>query len=193
VRTYSAAISRIRPVTSWGVGILLCALLPIERAAAVNGVSVDSGYGLADTRLLRFSFSLSDNRRTPENNGWSWYHYWEANLSYWYLYKNKEGVDDLFELGITPNIRVERDKAWAWGGRPYMEAGLGVHLLSTIYIGNRDLGSSFQFGTHVGVGIRFGSREQLEFAWRVEHLSNADLAQPNPGINFSMLRFGYHW
>ncbi len=174
-------------------GVLLFSLLPVDRVLAVNGVTVDSGYGLDDTRLLRLNFTVGNNQLNPVNGGWSWTYYWEANLSYWYLKSNKEGVDDLYEMGITPNIRLQRDQRWGWGGRPFMEAGLGAHLLSKIHIRSRNLGSAFQFGTHVGLGIRFGSNEQWELAWRVEHLSNGDLAQPNPGINFSMVRFGYHW
>lgn len=182
---------RAHTAALFGCFVLLI-ILPLERAAASDAISIDSGYGLDDTRLLRLNFSINDNRRTPAENGWSWNQYWEANLSYWYLYKHKEGEEDLFELGITPNFRLERDWISKWG-RPYMEAGLGVHFLSKVHIGTRDLGSSFQFGTHAGFGLRFGNREQWDIAYRYEHLSNAGLKEPNPGINFGMVRFGYRW
>ena len=160
---------------------------------ALSGVTVDYGHGLDDTRLVRLNFSLGDFRPNPANDGWSWSHYWEANLSYWYLHNKQEGgVEGMYEAGITPNIRVERDQPISWA-RPFMEAGLGIHLLSRVHIGPRDLSSSFQFGTHIGLGVRFGDSGQWELAWRLEHLSNADLQQPNPGINFSMVRLGYHW
>lgn len=171
---------------------LLGAMLPLDQAQAFNAVTLDAGYGLEDTRLLRLNLSLGDERRHPADNGWYWRRSWEANLSYWYLYKSKEGEEKLLEIGLTPNFRLGRTRAWRWA-RPYLEAGLGVHLLSKIQIGTRDLGSAFQFGTHVGFGLSLGSNEQYELAWRIEHLSNAGLQEPNPGINFSMVRFGYRW
>lgn len=189
--TNTTAWFRVRPAIVAIGSVLLLALLPL-RASALNGVTVDSGFGLEDTRLLRFNYALDDRPRQPAKNGWSWRHFWEANLSYWYLYKNRDGVDGLYELGLTPTLRAERDRPWDWG-RPYLEGGFGAHLLSKVHIGTRDLGSAFQFGTHVGFGIRFGHAEQWDMAWRFEHLSNGGLKQPNPGINFSMIRFGYHW
>ncbi len=177
------------PIFSAG---LLFILLPPSPAAAFNAVTVDAGYGLEDTKLLRFNYAIGDRPPKPAENGWAWRHFWEANLSYWYLYKNTNGEDGLFELGLTPNLRSEPEQPWSWG-RPYWEAGLGVHLLSKVHIGTRDLGSAFHFGTHVGFGLRFGDKEQWDLAWRFEHLSNGGLKEPNPGINFSMIRFGYHW
>jgi hypothetical protein len=174
------------------LGFMLSAIFAPEPASAMNAFTIDTGYGLDDTKLLRLNFAAIDDRRLSANNGWHWSRSWEANLSYWYLYKYNEGERDLFELGITPNFRAERDWESKWG-RPYLEAGLGVHLLSKVHIGPRDLGSALQFGTHAGFGLRFGSHEQWDVAWRYEHLSNAGLKEPNPGINFGMVRFGYRW
>lgn len=183
--------SASRSAAAVTVGFMIAFFAP-GPASAMKAITVDTGYGLDDTRLLRLNFSVDDNRRNPAQDGWKWNQYWEVNLSYWYLYRHKEGEEDLFELGITPNVRVERDWTSQWG-RPYMEAGLGVHLLSKVHIGPRDLGSALQFGTHVGFGLRFGSHEQWDIAYRYEHLSNAGLKEPNPGINFGMVRFGYRW
>lgn len=175
-----------------GSALLLLTLLPLPRAAASQAVTLDTGYGLDDTRLLRVNFSAGDNWRTPGYQGWSWNRFWEANLSYWYLYRRKQGEADLYELGITPNFRAERERTSAWG-RPYLEVGVGIHLLSKVQIGPRDLGSTVQFGSHVGIGFMFGEGEQWELAWRYEHLSNGGLQEPNPGINFGMVRLGYRW
>lgn len=185
-----AATSPCRKLGAFGSGLLL-ALLPLDHTYAYNAFTLDNGYGLEDTRLLRLNFSIGDDHRHPIENGWYWSRSWEFNLSYWYLYKKiREREDHLLELGLTPNIRLEHAREW---GRPYMEAGLGAHLLSKIRIGGRNLGSSLQFGTHAGLGFRFGHNEQFDLAWRIEHISNAGLRAPNPGINFSMVRFGYRW
>lgn len=169
---------------------LLWALIPFGQADAYNAITIDTGYGMEDARLLRLNLSIGDDRRYPADNGWYWSRSWEGNLSYWYLYKHIRGEEKLLEAGITPNFRLERERQW---GRPYLEAGLGVHLLSKKHIGLRDLGSTFQFGTHAGFGARFGGNAQYDLSWRIEHLSNAGIREPNPGINFSMVRFGYRW
>lgn len=190
----TAPCSTVRRLAAIGCA-LLWTLLPLDQAWAFNALTVDVGYGMEDTRLLRLNLSVVKPRHYPASDGWQWSRSWEANLSYWYLYKieeDEEGEENLLELGLTPNFRLARDKAWDWG-RPYLEAGLGLHLLSKVHIGTRDLGSSLQFGTHAGFGIRFGHDEQYELAWRIEHLSNGGLKEPNPGINFSMLRIGYRW
>jgi hypothetical protein len=171
---------------------LLWAMLPLDPAWAFDAFTVDLGYGLEDTTLLRLNISTGDNRHSAADKDWYWSRTWETNISYWHLYKQHEGVQSLFELGLTPNVRLEREQPWGWA-RPYIEAGIGAHLLSSDRIGPRELGSSLLFGTHAGFGVRLGRKEQYELAWRIEHLSNAGLGDPNPGINFSMARFGYRW
>lgn len=179
------------PRTRCGL-LLLLMLAPLREVAAIDAVTLDIGHGLEDTRLLRLNVSHGEGRPLFASARWRWSYYWEGNLSYWYLYKQKEGEKRLLEVGLTPNLRLEPRRAWRWG-RPFVEAGIGVRLLSKVHIGARDLSSAFQFGSHAGFGLRFGEREAWEAAWRIEHLSNAGLRQPNPGINFTMVRLGYHW
>lgn len=173
--------------------LLLLVTFPLDRALAAQAITFDSGVGLDNTQLLRLNLSVDNSQRKPAvQEDWSWNLSWEANLSYWYLRISEGGEKDLFELGVTPNVRLERDWASAWG-RPYLEAGLGIHLLSNVHIGPRNLSSALQFGSHAGFGIRFGRHEEWDLALRYEHLSNGGLQEPNPGINFAMVRFGYHW
>lgn len=173
------------------VGLLL-ALLPLEGAWAFNAFTIDAGYGLDDTRLLRLNISHGDHWRNENQQGWYWTRSWETSLSYWYLYKYKEGERSLVELGFTPNFRLQHEGSENTG-HPYFEVGLGVHLLSKDRIATRDLGGNLQFGTHMGFGVILGNSRQYELAWRIEHISNAGIQRPDPGINFSMVRFTYRW
>jgi lipid A 3-O-deacylase PagL len=43
------------------------------------------------------------------------------------------------------------------------------------------------------VGLRFGARQALEFGVRIQHMSNADIKEPNDGVTFASLRFAAHW
>ena len=78
---------------------------------------------------------------------------------------------------------------WRYAPAPrgaYLEAAIGFHLLSDSHI-NRDLDFStrFQFGDHVGAGYRF---DEYDLQLRFQHLSNGGMRNPNPGINFLVLR-----
>ena len=42
----------------------------------------------------------------------------------------------------------------------YIEAGIGVHLLSRTTIDERQMSTAFQFGELVGAGINFGDKRR---------------------------------
>jgi len=77
---------------------------------------------------------------------------------------------------------------------PYLEAAVGVHLLSESSVSaERRFGTSFQFGSHLGAGVRFGPRRAFDLSYRYQHLSNLGIKHPNQGIDFHLLRFQYHF
>ena len=91
--------------------------------------------------------------------------------------KHSEGVYSL--LG---HLHQSRGNPTGW----YAEAGIGAHLLSETQINDhRRFSTAFQFGDHVGVGLRFGQRGEYDLGYRFQHLSNADIKKANDGINFS--------
>ena len=78
-------------------------------------------------------------------------------------------------------------------GSPYLEAAIGFHVISDLQIDyDRSFSTRFQFGDHVGVGMRFGPRDRYDVGLRLQHLSNGGIRKPNPGIDFLQLRFQYH-
>jgi lipid A 3-O-deacylase len=54
---------------------------------------------------------------------------------------------------------------------------------------NTDVGSLFQFSTYIGFNWNFYSQWQL--GYRFQHMSNAGIATPNPGLNMHMVAFSY--
>ncbi|RKP59085.1 acyloxyacyl hydrolase [Pararobbsia silviterrae] len=131
---------------------------------------------------------------------------WDPNLHWWQMgdwsfsllgefhaaqIRNTEGVDPrtVAAFGVTPVFRIGKD-----GGpiRPFFEAGVGVRLLSGVHLNEAyDISTAFQFADMVGVGLKFGGKGQYELGYRFEHLSNASIKRPNPGINFEQLYVGY--
>jgi lipid A 3-O-deacylase len=88
-------------------------------------------------------------------------------------------------------FRFIRSSGWI---RPYVEAGVGVRLLSHVReTETRTFSSSFQFADMVGVGAQFGAHQNYLAGFRFQHLSNAGFEHPNPGINFSQIYLQYNF
>jgi lipid A 3-O-deacylase len=114
-----------------------------------------------------------------------------AQLSYWHAQVHPTDNGSLWDAGLTPVLR------WLWPGatavQPYVEAGVGVHLLSHTRINNdRVLSTAFQFGENAGTGIAFGEQHRFELGVYVQHESNARIKQPNNGLTYlgAVLRVG---
>jgi lipid A 3-O-deacylase len=126
---------------------------------------------------------------------WNWRGYWTFQAGYWRWADKREppkGSDRLWEIAATPVFRLERTSAFTSGARPFVEAGIGAHLISETWVSSRDMSTNFHFGSHVGAGWYFGRGDRFELALQIQHLSNAGLKEPNPGINFGLLQFAYH-
>jgi len=143
-------------------------------------VSVEYGVGTREVNLWRLGLQWkgepSDWMKKHER--WSWY--WDAAVGGWH---GSEGT--VYDLGLTPVFRYAK----AMQG-PYLEGGLGGHILSDLRI-TTDLGLStrFQFGSHAGIGWYRG---KWDGQVRLQHLSNGGMRNPNPGINFAIFRVQYH-
>ncbi len=162
------------------------------RANAVDGVFVE--YGQANNVKMSRVGALWKWDRTWWNDGdWQVTGYWEAVLGRWRGYRPNDNNQTITEIGVTPVFRVAQ-KAGS-GVMPYFEGGfLGLHLISPTFIYNdRKFGSSFQFGHHIGLGMRWGEHRQFDLGYRFQHMSNADIKQPNQGINFSEIHFIYRF
>jgi hypothetical protein len=73
----------------------------------------------------------------------------------------------------------------------YVEGAIGFHLVSTRISAARVFSTAFQFGDHLGAGMRFGPGRRYDLGMRVQHLSNGGVRSPNPGINFVLVRLQY--
>ena len=166
--------------------ILLAILLGSSPIAhAVDGVSLEAGTGNQGVHMARAGVQWDWERKWFSDGAWRLGGYWDASVGAW-----NGGPDTVWDFGFTPTFRYER----AAGGSPYVEAGIGLHWLSSVHIASsRDFSSRFQFGDHIGVGFRFGPGGRYDLSLRLQHLSNAGYREPNPGINFLQLRFQLHF
>jgi hypothetical protein len=146
---------------------------PRPELALLAGRATDSD----DTDIVRLAY-----RRplAPVANG-SWWrpHYVQYAASVWRL-PDLGGITRRYDANVTPIWRRES----ALG---YLEAGLGVYLLSsTIHNETHRLPSALQFGSHIGAGLRLGESGAAA-GLALQHLSNAGIKRPNGGINFYLL------
>lgn len=160
------------------------ALTPAAPARAVDGVALEIGHGDESSDLARGSLQWRWQRSWFADTGWEVGGYWEASLGAWNTDKT------LYDIGFTPVFRLQRRD---WAGA-YLEAAIGFHFLSDLSVTRTRLfGSRFQFGDHLGFGWRFGTRGRYDLGLRAQHLSNGGLKEPNPGINFVVLRLAYQF
>ncbi|UBT80447.1 acyloxyacyl hydrolase [Pseudomonas amygdali] len=91
---------------------------------------------------------------------------------------------DIYEFGYSPVLRLQRDTGGPW--RPFIEASIGVRALSHTRLSQATtMSTAFQFSDTIGAGVRFGNRGRSTIGVRFQHLSNARIKRPNPGINFN--------
>ena len=183
------AVTRIRNIA---VAILM-AVSPL--AYAVDSMSLEYGHSdstNANVNLYRLNAQWDWSRKLVEFGNWNLGGYWETTAGYWDNHSAARTHASIVELGFTPVFRIQQTKRSALA--PYVEAGVGVHLLSATSLSpQRQFGSSFQFGDHVGLGVRFGDKGQYDVGYRYQHLSNAGIKGPNQGINFNEVRLQYHF
>ena len=169
-------------------GVVLAALSSAP-AAAIDGFAVEGGYG-ENVDRAGVAVQWDWNRQLLKFGDWHVGGYWDVSLDYWNRGSVRAGEnDDLFDFGLTPVFRIQPNSLTG----PYFEAGIGFHGLTHTQIGNKHLSTAFQFGDHLGIGYRFGPRRAFDLSYRFQHLSNAGIREPNPGINFQMVRLQYRF
>ncbi len=128
---------------------------------------------------------------------WSWYReypigrlggYWEASFGRWNSDLDSQGGSAwVTQAGLTPVLRLYPH---SWGGRWFVEGGVGANFLLPVYQSeSKRFSTTFNFGDHLAIGRRWGQDGRHELALRIQHFSNAGIKKPNPGEDFLQLRY----
>jgi Lipid A 3-O-deacylase (PagL) len=140
----------------------------------VHGLAVGLEASLADRRFAVVDRILGDLARTLVR-GTNWRH---SDLTW------------TTQFSTTPSLRL----AEGWRPRWYAEFGVGPSLLLPLYVTReRTFSTEFNFETHLALGRLVGAHGQHDFSVRVDHYSNAGLAQPNPGVSLVAIRYTLHF
>ena len=155
------------------LAVLALALAAAIPAHALDGVSGEVGTGDRGVSMARVStYRNQPARWLPRSVKL----HWELSVARW-----DAEPDPIYDLSVTPVFRYSPGER----GR-YLEAAIGAHWLSgTSVHPEAPFSTRFQFGDHIGIGYR-GAR--YDVGMRLQHLSNGGIRQPNPGVNFVILR-----
>ncbi|HEY3596319.1 MAG TPA: acyloxyacyl hydrolase [Paraburkholderia sp.] len=172
----------------------VCAVLflGMSGVAAADQFGIQIAGGVADhhVRKLDLGFVWDPNITWWHIGDWHFALVGEAHAAWWHT---DEGNihDDIGEFGVTPIVRFIKGSGVI---RPFVEAGVGLRYLTHPSISSSyTLSSAFQFADMVGVGAQFGNRQQYQVGYRFQHVSNASIKEPNPGINFQQIYVQYNF
>ncbi len=139
---------------------------------AVFGRGIES----ADTDIVRLAY----RHPLKENGEWWRPSHVQFGAGSWHV-PDVRGTTRRFDVNVSAIWRG--DKPWG-----YWEAGFGGYLLSkTINNDENRLPSAFEFGSHIGAGLRFAENHTIGVA--IQHLSNAGIKQPNGGIDIVLIQY----
>lgn len=155
---------------------------------AIDGISVEGGSG-DGTDMGRVGVQWDWGVKWLQGQSWHIGGYWDLSVGYWRNSSPPGFNEEITEIGLTPVFRLQQNDLRG----PYAEAAIGFHLLSKTSIGDKRFSTAFQFGDHLGAGMRFGPKGQYDLGYRYQHLSNGGIKRPNSGINFHQIRFQYHF
>mgnify|MGYP001185041421 CR=1 FL=1 len=154
-------------------------------------VYLQGGFGENSTDAVTLGLTLPWSTWRTQLWGGELRGHWDLYVSRW-SFDGVGGNDNSLLWGVTPTLRLRpQDGRAAW----FWEAGIGATLSNHRYrpLGEQEFSTRFNFASHIGLGINLGERRQHELLLRVQHLSNAGIKQPNPGVNFLQVRYGWHF
>lgn len=146
-----------------------------------------------------FRFSLSDDRNEVDFKKYELFFYWYLPLAWqhksgWILATRLDFTGAaLHSSGTTgflgsigPSVAV-RKTGWPVA----IDMGVSPAFLSEDRYGVEDLSGHLQFLTHGGITLLPVRR--LGIGYEFQHVSNAEIQQPNPGLNMHNIKISYRF
>lgn len=178
----------------WAVGAALALAaalgLTAPAAQAAQGLDLALTAGNGKYHVHKYGLVLGWTRPDPLWQGTQWRlmlrH--EGELAQWRV----PDAPNVLELGYSPVLRFERPLAGS-SAVFFLEGSIGVRLLSRTRVAGHELSTAFQFSDQLGLGWQWGEQGRHTLGLRLQHLSNASIKEPNPGMNFWQLVYRYRF
>jgi lipid A 3-O-deacylase len=171
--------------------VLSLGLTSVAAHADRFGLQIAGGVANHDFKKADVGIVWDPNLTWWEIGGFHFTLLGEGHVAYWHTKESNSVNPNVWEFGVTPVLRFVKSSGYF---RPFVEAGVGVRVLSHARITNDyTLSSGFQFADMVGVGMIFGQKQNYQAGFRFQHISNASIKEPNPGINFEQVYLQYNF
>ncbi len=161
------------------VSLLLAGVLSVGAVQAAD-FSIEAGSSSESTATLRAGAQWAFDSQWYASETGHLSGYWDLGYTYW----DGDDASSNHSVSFSPVLVYE------FAGesvKPYLEFGIGAAVFSSTELEDQRLGSAFQFEDRLGVGLRFG--DQHDLGLRVYHYSNADIKDPNDGVENVTLRY----
>ncbi len=184
----TASVLRVIVVLVLALGAVNAALArPATRIAVAAGTDPYGG----DTRMERIALYWDSTEGRALGN-WKALPYWGLAAGHWHSAGDTR-ASDLNDFGVRLGARLQSRTARVHDLRLYVDASTGVHYLTETGIHDRDFSIHMQFGTALGLGVVFGRGDRFDLGWRFMHFSNAEIKEPNDGMNLNLIALGYRF
>ncbi len=151
-----------------------------SQAAELSGAVGVTGQG---DMTYRLGAGFDWDKRWMESSTGHLTGYWDMGYTYW------EGGD---QAGGEHSLSFSPVFVYEFAGqdiKPFIEAGIGVSVFSATRVGDKNLGSAFNFEDRIGLGLKFGDTQRVGL--RATHYSNAGIKEPNDGIESYALFYSH--
>lgn len=91
-----------------------------------------------------------------------------------------QGSENRFFASLGPTLRLANEQ---WRVPLFVDLGLSPTVIGGSTYGDQDFGTSFNFTSHIALGLRFGQTKNHVVKLRYQHISNGGFDEVNPGIN----------
>lgn len=108
----------------------------------------------------------------------------EWQLTHWHSRQSNARQAQGITLGWEPQFYHRFFDHW------YVMHGVGLNVMSSTLVENRQKSTLFQFSDTIGLGYR---NQNMSLGYRFSHWSNLDIAVPNPGVDLHYLQWQWHW
>jgi len=169
----------------WFLILIVCVFTNNSFAADTHFIDeVSMGIGESKDNIGIYRIGLKKNFETIFYEGdYGWLSgYYEASVNFW-----EKGGDKIYAIALSP-VFVYYIGSRSNNVIPYVEAGIGVSLLSDTMIQSRNMTTNFNFEDRIGAGVKVGS---FDLNGRYMHYSNASIKKPNDGIDIFMFTLSY--
>lgn len=166
--------------------LILIGIAFFQFSQADDRISIGIGDANEDIDIFRIGLQRDFAKSWLQDRSWGISGFWELSASHW---DSDDANDSIDAVAFSPVFVYSPNRTT--GFKPYIDVGIGIALISAQELGDRDLSSTFQFEDRIGIGARFGNKQQHDLNFRFLHYSNLGFSSPNDGIDIYMLSYAY--